>query len=380
MASRTWLRFEANLIQALTPAEWEPDALARLVDVPLVAVLSFGPGVGFLVSERLRRDLNATWAVSARGHEDTAPTTHDTRDVDYLVTGALHDGSRVVAELWKRGVEGDELMTVIERAGADFNDLTATIALAICQRLQRPPAPNTDSRHAGARFTAAAWQRAVSGADNETLLADEVCRARLPPQALGWLEDVPHQVATAASIIDPFDAQLAFGVYCARPIDRPEAARALIAALRHAPTHGKAQMCLAHVFPRHPWLGSRVLAHARAGLRLLPNNSFAMTNLEGYLEQFEPDDPQRIELVEDAIALDPLSIHPWMSAVDFYRKRGDARRALRAARQFYQLLTAEPVHPRTLEALRSLPGLEDLAKARTHATKWLRICEQEAKR
>lgn len=376
---RAPLVLRSSYLAFLTPPELEPSKLAVLTDVPHVAVMPFGEtALADLLTERVRRDLNATWGVCARGREDTLATLEaNLRDSHFALTATLH-GERLTAELWRAVSEGTELVSVIEHTSADFNELSVSLALRVCELLRRTPNADTPVRHGGARFPSVAWREAADARHHPDELAPRVAAGKVPPQAVHWLEDHPGfaDLATRATLVDPWDAQLGFAAYCAHSASSPaEAARALVTSLRESPTHGKSQMCMAHLFPRDKALGERVLAHSRAGFRLLPNNTFAMTNLENYLRLHAPTDPQRASLLEVAIELDPLAVHPWMRAVHYFLETKRPQRALEAARELLALVEATPIHQRTLHSVTSHSGW-DVETMRAHARKWLADCER----
>jgi hypothetical protein len=66
-------------------------------------------------------------------------------------------------------------------------------------------------------------------------------------------------------------------------------------------------MYFPHVTPQTPASVPFVLAHSRAGYRLLRAISFALNNYCTYLQRLSPDDPQIPKLSWQAIQLDPSS-------------------------------------------------------------------------
>jgi hypothetical protein len=100
---------------------------------------------------------------------------------------------------------------------------------------------------------------------------------------------------------------------------------------------------------------SFVLAHSRAGYRLLRAKSFALNNYCTYLQRLSPADPQIPELFWQAIQPDPSSPMGYHTAVDFFLSRSALPKALEYARPLLKICSP-PIAQRTMFCLRQNPA------------------------
>lgn len=178
---------------------------------------------------------------------------------------------------------------------------------------------------------------------------------------------------------DPFDAQLCFLLYCglwASSGFQPEAFQYARKAIELSPGHGKAHMCAPHAACK----GVDMIPHSELGYRLLPGNSFAVTNYLIQLKLAGRPPTKLVPLAVESIELDPDNPGGHRHLVDALRGTGDAKAALKAARRLERVL--EAMSPRTLMCLRQNPVVaRDLARGKARpveeARKLIRSIEAE---
>jgi tetratricopeptide (TPR) repeat protein len=152
---------------------------------------------------------------------------------------------------------------------------------------------------------------------------------------------------------DPYNAQLCFTTFCTVWTSRgpqPEALQFCRKAIELSPGHGKAHMCAPHAAQRPV----EMLRHSELGYRLLPGNSFAVTNYTLALTQANAPAAKLIELAEEGIAADPRDPGNYLELIELSTRLGDYRTALRAAERLQKLY--EPtIDERALYCLRQNP-------------------------
>ncbi len=230
------------------------------------------------------------------------------------------------------------------------------------------------------RLGAIARRQDAKGMEKAALaLHDEDRDFVLPLHLLDELKGPRLTRALEGLEADPFDAQLCFLLYCGLWTDgdfQPEAFQFLRKAIELSPGHGKAHMCAAHA--RCP--GVDMLRHSELGYRLLPGNSFAVTNYLIALEAAGGAPADLVPLAVETIELDPENPDGHRSLVDALRATKDSKAALTAARRLERVL--ETMSPRTLYCLKQNPvRARELARGKARpleeARKLVRAIEAE---
>jgi tetratricopeptide (TPR) repeat protein len=152
---------------------------------------------------------------------------------------------------------------------------------------------------------------------------------------------------------DPYNAQLCFQLFCALFQGRGpqlEAYQYCRKAIELSPGHGKAHMCAPHAAP----VGANMLPHSELGYRLLPGNSFAITNYINNLWRRGAERERLLELAEEGIAVDPHDPGSYQLLIDLFCDMGEYAVALDVAERLQQLF--EPVmDERALYCLKQSP-------------------------
>jgi hypothetical protein len=160
---------------------------------------------------------------------------------------------------------------------------------------------------------------------------------------------------------DPFDAQLCFvlftKVWQSRGWQR-EAMQFLRRAIEISPGHGKAHMCAPHA--AHP--DARMLRHAELGYRLLPGNSFAVSNYLKNMDRYGARPEQRIALAREGIANDPSDPSNYYQLIKIYCEQSKGREALAVAEELQTLFEPE-INERTLYCLKQNPRRAQLIES-----------------
>lgn len=143
---------------------------------------------------------------------------------------------------------------------------------------------------------------------------------------------------------DPEDSQLCFHIFCALSRgegEQPSAVQFLRRALELSPAHGKAHMCFPHVANRR----FNLLNHSELGYRLLPGNSFAMSNYSSYIQEFGGDIERSLELCYESIYNDPEDPFGYDRLIDLLIRKRDHDKALLYALKWKALY--QPMSERT---------------------------------
>lgn len=333
-------------------------------------------GVG--LARLLVRDLMLVRELSVRSPEDTPLVSQEEAQrnprehlvEERLVTGQvrLRPGRyRVELELWSRTGVGE----VRHVEGRTLEGL-----------LQRVPAAVTEGL--GGRVTAElqrGWQLGRPGHMASLVRLGELCLVRSPVSAVlalrsadpgfalpahlleeGSPEHVQHLLGARAA--DPYDAHLHFLLFCATWRGRgeqPEALQFIRRTLELSPGHGKAHMCAPHA--ASPQVD--MLAHAELAYRLLPGNSFAISNyIHALLRTGRPEGQVErvLELAREIIALDPKSPEGYLQAIHILRRVERAAEALEYAERL-QALYGPPMDPRTRYCLEQNPQVREALRS-----------------
>jgi tetratricopeptide (TPR) repeat protein len=152
---------------------------------------------------------------------------------------------------------------------------------------------------------------------------------------------------------DPYNAQLCFLAFCAIWDSRdaqPEAFQYCRKAIELSPGHGKAHMCIPHTasFPE------KLLHHSELGYRLLPGNSFAVSNYGLYLNRAGVPISKKIELAEESLSADPRNPSSYEGLIALYTSIHDYECALVVAEKLQQLYEPE-IDARAMYCLRQNP-------------------------
>jgi hypothetical protein len=154
---------------------------------------------------------------------------------------------------------------------------------------------------------------------------------------------------------DPFDAALCFRLYCALWRDvgfQRDAFQFVRRALTLCPAHGKANMVAPHAALRPEQMGH----HSELAFRLLPDNSFALSNYALWLITHAKDHHKVAEVARAGIDLAPHDPANYERLIDAYEALGDIERALEVAGELMGWLEPE-LHPRTRYCLYQNPSL-----------------------
>ncbi len=102
-----------------------------------------------------------------------------------------------------------------------------------------------------------------------------------------------------------------------------------------------------------------MLRHSELGYRLLPGNSFAVSNYTIALSEANAPVEKRIELTREGIDADPRDPSNYLRLIELCTDHGDYRTALATAERMQRLF--EPaMDDRTLYCLRQNPWLASL--------------------
>ena len=145
---------------------------------------------------------------------------------------------------------------------------------------------------------------------------------------------------------DPFDAQLYFLIFCEiwkSEGVQPSAFQFIRRAIELSPGHGKAHMCAPHAAPTN----TKMLRHSELGYKLLPGNSFAVSNHINYLEFMGGNTDALIRLALEGIQNDPYDPSNYHQIIEFNSNSKNYSKALEYALRLQELLEP-PIHERTL--------------------------------
>ena len=212
--------------------------------------------------------------------------------------------------------------------------------------------------------------KAVLNSDT-TLERDKLAMCRADPEStlLLWTLDGDAPGSLEAFLnalkIDPYNAQLCFQIFCAvqkstgrEPMDMQLAMQFIRRAIELSPGHGKAHMCAPHA--AHASVD--MIAHSELGYRLLPGNSFAVTNYIINLRAAGVEGDRLIELAEECIANDPKDPDGYKSAIEFLSASGEHKRALYLAERLATLY-GPPMDKRTRYCLEQNPTRKALLQS-----------------
>ncbi|MBX3414700.1 MAG: hypothetical protein KF708_18575 [Pirellulales bacterium] len=381
------------------------EQLAAIARLPIVYVLAFagdgdetndqavGPGVGGILASLLRRDLGFTRRCSVVGGEDTGylyPNGFDTHDAELLDQYA-HASAIVCGQIRTQASGGLSLQIRIVRRNAvvttedcfsiqatpdQLSRVMPTIATAVSKRLGFSVSADvaqrwrrhtaTDWNHL--RRAAVCWERGAVPALAEMLRAGHIHPdATAAVDCEGAHRKTAREALARANELEPDNAQLAFLTFCTfcnfnvRPVE-PRFETMLRRGLAAMPGHGKSHMVLPHILDRLTDNVPYILAHSEAGYRLLPGNSFSLSNFSTYLSQLAPHDSRIEELALQAIRLDPENPFGYRDAIDFYLAGGEGAKAIKVASALLELCTP-PIADRTWYCFRQAPSLAKLIDA-----------------
>lgn len=328
---------------------------------------------GMGLSRLLLRDLMLVRELSVRGPEDIPIASYEEVNADSshlmedaLVTGRVRlssSGFRADLELWSR--QGEGLVRTVK--SSRFEDFLRSVSMAVAQALGGTLAPEV----------LRGWYLGRPANPGSLIRLGELCFSRprapdavlalraedpafaLPVQLLE--DDAPERLThlLRAWEADPFDAQLAFLLFCATwsgEGEQPEAMQFIRRALELSPGHGKAHMCAPHAAsPRVD-----MLRHAELGYTLLPGNSFAISNYINALLRFGTGGAVErvLELSREIIDMDPKSPDGYLQAIHVLRRAGRPREALVFAEEL-QALYGPPMDARTRYCLEQNPQVRD---------------------
>jgi tetratricopeptide (TPR) repeat protein len=157
---------------------------------------------------------------------------------------------------------------------------------------------------------------------------------------------------------DPYNAQLCFVTFCAVWTSKgpqPEALQFCRRAIELSPGHGKAHMCAPHSAQQPEGM----LRHSELGYRLLPGNSFAVSNYTIALTRANAPAGKRIELAQEGIAADPRDPGNYLRLIELCISLGDHQTALATAERLQKLYEPE-MDERALYCLRQNPRMAKL--------------------
>jgi hypothetical protein len=160
---------------------------------------------------------------------------------------------------------------------------------------------------------------------------------------------------------DPYNAQLCFLKFCATWASKgpqPEALQFCRKAIELSPGHGKAHMCAPHAAQRP----AKMLRHSELGYRLLPGNSFAVTNYTIALTRANAPAATRVALAEEGIAADPRDPGSYLRLIELCTSLGDYKTALATAERLQELFEPK-MDERALYCLRQNPRRAQLIDA-----------------
>lgn len=163
---------------------------------------------------------------------------------------------------------------------------------------------------------------------------------------------------------DPFDAQLCFLIFCEIWESKGVQASAfqfVRRAIELSPGHGKAHMCAPHTAPA----SRKMLRHSELGYRLLPGNSFAVSNYINYLEAMGGETDALIRLALEGIQNDPYDPSNYHRIIELNASAKNYPKALEYALRLQDLLDP-PVHERTLYCLKQNPIRKAMLEAGTY--------------
>ena len=167
-------------------------------------------------------------------------------------------------------------------------------------------------------------------------------------------DEVPNCRAIKLAAIkgDPYYAQQYFTMFTHIWVGegpQPSAMQYLRRGIELSPGHGKAHMCAPHAAPENV----NMLRHSELGYRLLPGNSFAITNYINNLYFAGYGVDRLLPLARESIDLAPKDPNTLQSMVSIFLQLGEERAALKLANEL--LVLYEEMHPRTMECLRQNP-------------------------
>ena len=345
----------------ILPFVWEGSAPRQLY---------FGMGLHWL----MMRNLMLLRDVSIHGPEDTSSVAVPWEGAKDL--SALKPRSCFVSGVAELGGSGYALDITVYRAGRSVNtararsddwatfvsDCTTKIGQGLGSRLETTVADvwtigqpeDANSLIRCGELEVRFGRKNVPGklrAVERALHADPGCA--LAAMALDQKTPDALRIFIEALKRDPYNAQICFEAFCAvwkSAGPQEEAMQFCRRAIELSPGHGKAHMCAPHAAHPH----ADMLKHSELGYRLLPGNTFAISNFVHYLERYGAPAEMLIELAEEGIAADPCAPSNYLRMIELYWQAGAYKEALFVAERLQKLF--EPVmNERALYCLKQNP-------------------------
>jgi hypothetical protein len=326
---------------------------------------------GHALARLLIRNLMLLGDVSVHGHEDTPRLTHEAagqvvtrRDAGHVtgVAGFGPDGYTLRFEVYRPG-------RPVEPGTVRHHDL-ATFVRECCNAVGRAMGSSLETtvadawevgqpRDAGSllRLGGLILNFGRKEAKKKARAAGELLAADPGFAVVAW--EVDDELPEARDVYlealrgDPDNAQLCFLAFCAVWRSRgpqPEALQFCRKAIELSPGHGKAHMCAPHAAVPE----ADMLRHSELGYRLLPGNTFAVTNYILNLRKRGASTDQLMELAEEGIAADPSDPGCYLQMIDLFCKTKEYRAALKVAERLQRLFEPE-MNERALYCLKQNP-------------------------